>query len=73
MRTDLPGVGTVWRDRYAPKRTVKVMAGSAGLDSAVVSKTLTDDTGKAPATVATNHTQLSEWDWMYERTGLGAS
>jgi hypothetical protein len=72
VRTDLPGVGTVWRDRYAPRRTVKVI-GSGGDTGPVVSNTLTDDTGKAPATTATNHTPLDAWDWMYERAGLGAS
>lgn len=72
MRTDLPGVGTVWRDRYAPRRTVKVIG--AVMDTGpVVSNVLTDISGEAPAEATTAHTPLSEWDWMYERAGLGAS
>jgi hypothetical protein len=71
VRTDLPDPGTVWRDRYAPRRTIKV-TGAAGDAGPVVSSVLTDDTGEAPAEVATVHTKLSEWDWMYEAAGLGA-
>lgn len=68
MRTDLPGVGTVWRDRYSPKRTVKVI-GDLGASGPVVSNVLTDDTGAAAS--ATVHTKLSEWDWLYEPAALG--
>lgn len=71
MRTDLPDVGTVWRDRFSPKRTVKVI-GTLGHAGPVVSNTLTDKAGEVPARLPTNHTKLSEWDWLYEPTGLGA-
>lgn len=70
MRTDLPDVGSVWRDRYAPRRTVQVM-GSGGDAGPVVSSVLTDDSGKAPAEATTVHTKLSEWDWLYEPAALG--
>jgi hypothetical protein len=72
VRTDLPGVGTVWRDRYAPRRTVQVV-GSEGNVGPVVSSVLTDDAGEAPGAAWTNHTPLDAWDWMYEPVGLGAS
>jgi len=70
VRTDLPDLGSVWRDRYAPLRTVKVM-GALGVAGPVVSNVLTDDTGETPATALTNHTKLTEWDWLYEPAGLG--
>lgn len=70
MRTDLPDVGSIWRDRYAPMRTVKV-TGAVGDCGPVVSTTLTDDTGEAPVMAETNHTPLDAWDWMYESAGLG--
>jgi hypothetical protein len=71
VRTDLPEPGSVWRDRYSPMRTVQV-TGSGGDVGPVVSNTLTDASGEAPATAMTNHTRLSEWDWLYEAAGLGA-
>lgn len=70
-RTDLPELGTVWRDRHAPKRTVKVIGADTGAGP-VVSVVLTDDTGEAPTMLHTNHTPLKEWDWLYEPAGLGA-
>lgn len=75
VRTDLPAVGTVWRDRWAPKRTVKVIGASGEADDPgrlVISETLTDDTGESPTSLHTNHSPLKEWDWMYEPAGLGA-
>jgi hypothetical protein len=70
VRTDLPDVGTVWRDRYAPKRTVQVI-GAVSVIGPVVSNVLTDDTGEAPAEATTVHTPLDAWDWLYEPAGLG--
>lgn len=71
MRTDLPDVGSVWRDRWSPLRTVKV-TGAVGDDGPVVSSTLTDHAGEPPVMAQTNHTPLKEWDWLYEAAGLGA-
>jgi hypothetical protein len=51
-------------------RTVKI-TGAWGDDGPVVSTVLTDHDGETPATALTNHTVLSEWDWMYEAAGLG--
>lgn len=68
MRTDLPEPGTVWRDRYSPHRTVKVI-GDLGASGPVVSNVLTDHTGEPSS--ATVHTKLSEWDWLYEPAALG--
>lgn len=73
-RTDLPAVGTVWRDRHLPKRTVKVTGASGEVDDPgqlVISETLTDDTGDVPTMFHTNYSPLRAWDWMYEPAGLG--
>lgn len=71
VRTDLPDLGTVWRDRFSPKRTVQV-TGAVSASGPVVAIVLTEDTGEAPGTATTAHTPLDAWDWLYEPAGLGA-